>query len=413
MSDYRDDLAAAHRRIALLEEALGQRPPPMPVRRRPILAIVIGVLVLGFYLCVFGALSGRWMFARPVPPPVPVEPSPATPQRLYASWYTQSGVLPTMVDVDGDGTKDIVGLFWRSGEDATALHVAAVNGKTFALAWTAGPFASQWSSTRTHLAVAGNKVVVTDSQDWLHVLELGTGKELTNQRLEGGVLRVCAAGNGNGRFLVQTSAAEGSPSGARDEERIFDADTSSFAAAPPGLACAVRYDTCSAEKKGRPCFHYGAAPSAPKDAVTTPSFYVSRTVEDGTTAITVGSAAAGSGRAAPQLIGFTKGARKAAWRTPLLPEGDEVHYGVTQSELRDGRLTAFYQTKKGPFRLVSRDALSGALLWSATVPRSDEGSYAAAFGVEDGRVLVVMNETVHIFDAATGEYLKGLDSSTI
>jgi outer membrane protein assembly factor BamB len=196
---------------------------------------------------------------------------------------------------------------------------------------------------------------------------------------------------------------------------MFDADTSSFSATPPGLACAVRYDTCYAEKKGRPCFHYGTSPSAPKDAAT-PSFYVTRTVEDGDTAVAVGSPAAGSGpaaRAAPQVIGFMKGARKAAWRTRLLPEGDEVHYGVTQSELRDGRLTAFYQTKKGPFRLVSRDALTGALLWSATVPRSDEGSYAAAFGVEDGRVLVVMNQTVHIFDAATGEYLKGLDASTI
>lgn len=416
MSEYRDDLGAAHRRIALLEEQLGMRAPALPARRTgiPLVAWLIAASGITLFVGVFGAVTGLFGLGRPArvePGPLPAAVVAETaPPRLQASWYTQVGVLPTLVDVDGDGTKDLVGLFWRSGQDATPLYAAAVDGKTFHVKWSAGPYPSQWSSTRSHLAVVGNKVVVTDSHGMLHVLELASGHELAEQNVEGGVTEVCARGDGSARAIVR------GVNGTTAESRLFDVDTTTFAPLPEGVSCQPRYEVCAPSKPGGPsCFVYGAVPRAPKGATSSSSFYVARTLREGTLAVALGTkpATANAGREEAFAVGFSANAGVSTWRQPLVVEGDEMHLGAAQSELRGNTFVTFYPTKAGPFRLVARHPASGAIQWSELVPGSHEGSYAAAFGIESDRVLVVMNQTLHVFDAATGAHLAALDAASL
>ena len=141
---------------------------------------------------------------------------------------------------------------------------------------------------------------------------------------------------------------------------------------------------------------------------------MTHTLQEGALAVSVGNPATSpTGHDEPRAGAFMKGAKTSSWKGSLLIEGDEIHYGSAQSELRDGNLVTFYQAQSGPFKLVSRSAQSGTQRWAATVPDSAEGSYAAAFGLEGNRVLVVMNHTLHVFDAETGEHLAALDASTI
>jgi outer membrane protein assembly factor BamB len=141
---------------------------------------------------------------------------------------------------------------------------------------------------------------------------------------------------------------------------------------------------------------------------------VTHTLHDGAVAVALGNPTAQrTGHDEPRAVAFMKGSSKPIWKGSLLVEGDEIHYGSAQSELHDGNLVTFYQAKSGPFELVSRSALTGTQRWSATIPDSAEGSYAAAFAFDGNRVLVVMNHTIHVFDAETGAHLAGLDASTI
>ena len=413
MSEYRNDLDAAHRRIALLEEALGIRPRRSPPRaQRALVGSLIAVTGVGFFVAVAGIVTGRCGPSkyRAQEPATAVPVVAATePPRLGASWYTQAASLPTMVDVDGDGTKDLVGLFWKSNQDETPLYAAAIDGKTFAVKWSAGPYKSQWASTRTHFAVVGRRMVVTDSRDRIITLDLATGAEVAVAELAGGARDTCSFTDGTSRVLLRPAL----PSVAQPD-RVLDVERNLFVPLVGHPSCTARYESCADATDARPCQQWGVFAGAPKDAQTSPSFYVTHTLQDGALAVSIGNpGTAPTGHDEPRAVAFMKGTKTVAWKGSLLVEGDEVHYGGAQSELRDGNLVTFYQANSGPFKLVSRSGLTGKQRWTATIPDSAEGSYAAAFGVDGNRVLVVMNHTVHVYDAETGEHLAGLDATTI
>lgn len=411
MSEYRDDLEAAHRRIALLEEALGIRPRrPPPRRSRQLLGLLIALTGVGFFITVFGVVTGRWAPSK-YQAPEPVSALPAAPQRtrLGASWYTQASSLPAMVDVDGDGTKDLVGLFWKTDQDEAPLYAAAIDGKTFALKWSAGPYRSQWASTRTHFAVVGRKMVLTDTRDRVMTLDLATGAEVAMDEIPGGASDVCAFADGTSRALLRSTMPA-----VEQRDRVLDVERDVFLPLVGQPTCAARYESCSDVKDGRACQQWGALAGAPKEAITSSSLYVTHTLEEGGLAVSIGNPTTSpTGHDEPRAVAFMKGAKTIAWKGSLLIDGDEIHYGSAQSELRDGNLVTFYQAKSGPFKLVSRSGRSGTQRWAATIPDSAEGSYAAAFGLDGNRVLVVMNHTIHVYDAETGDHLAGLDAGTL
>jgi len=361
---------------------------------------------------VFGVVTGRCgpsKYQAPEPVSAVAASTIPHPAKLGASWYTQASSLPTMVDVDGDGTKDLVGLFWKSNQDETPLYAAAIDGKTFALKWSAGPYRSQWASTRTHFAVVGRKMVLTDTRDRVITLDLATGAEVAIDEIAGGASDVCALNDGTSRVLLRSTLPA-----VEQRDRVLDVERDALVPVVGHPTCAARYESCSDVTDGRACQQWGALAGAPKEAVTSSSFYVTHTLQEGGLAVSVGNPTTSpTGHDEPRAAAFMKGGKAVYWKGSLLIDGDEIHYGSAQSELRDGNLVTFYQSKSGPFKLVSRSGLNGTQRWAATIPDSAEGSYAAAFGLDGNRVLVVMNHTVHVYDAETGEHLAGLDDGTI
>jgi hypothetical protein len=90
----------------------------------------------------------------------------------------------TLRDVDADGQKEIVSLFWESGgQDDRKLHAGVIDRKTYEVRWMKGPYPSQWFGPHTHMGVVGGRMVVTDSRESLHVLNVASGeaeRTLTN-----------------------------------------------------------------------------------------------------------------------------------------------------------------------------------------------------------------------------------------
>ena len=348
---------------------LAERPRPRRRRRRwfPLGALGLAMGGVLFTSCLgaaaLGTCAGRSSSA-PVamaPAAIALPSSPPPKKDLHASWYPQTGVLPAVVDVDGDGTKDLVGLFWRVGQDEAPLHAAAIDGNTFDVKWTAGPYPAQWQGTRTHLAVVGTKVLVTDSQDHARVLMLSTGEVVLSELIEGGLTVACAMDGDDGHALVQLGR---DPKGLR----IFDMDSGATWVSDAG-----KLASCNDH---RPRLADGDL-----------------RIEAGTT-----------------LVARDK--KRELWRGPVAAEGDVMHYGAAQHDLEDGTLVSLYQIKSGPFRLVARDARTGRETWRALVPRTSHGSYVSAFGVEDPFVLVVVNQTLHVFDARTGVHVRAIDATT-
>ena len=108
-------------------------------------------------------------------------------------------------------------------------------------------------------------------------------------------------------------------------------------------------------------------------------------------------------------FGFDAKTKKILWESRLVPEGDSPdHRRMTGlaplSILADGRLLFLYQSSEeaGPYRLVGRSAKTGERLYRVDVPKSAEGSFMSSLSVDGSDVFVIMNQTLHVFDARTG-----------
>ena len=92
------------------------------------------------------------------------------------SWYYPQ--RPILADLNGDGTEDVIGLRWDSGDESRALSVIANEGRTLRPLWRTEPLRSQWNSSRTHLLPSGALMFLTDSEGLVHFYETKTGKSL-------------------------------------------------------------------------------------------------------------------------------------------------------------------------------------------------------------------------------------------
>jgi hypothetical protein len=407
MADYRDELRAAHERIAQLEA----RQPPPPKKDRTVL-VVVGV-VFAFVIVAGSGLvwvTSRWLGARPAPAEfsVPVDPFVAAPS-LGMSWYPQPLVAPAFVDIDDapDGKKEILGLAWRAGSDEAALHLVALDRDTLAVRWHAGPYPAHWNSDRVHLLVAKDRAVVTDSRNNLHVIDLRTGKEsLPPTTFEGGAQYACPVLDGTARVLLNAGHDS-------DTTMVMDVGTRAITKAPKGLSCGLmnhRDRACVAGSTATPC-ELPADKSIDAKANARPGikgFWSSEVLAANEDRVAIGYVNDGA-KAGGMAFGFDAKTKKILWGSRLVPEGDSPdHRQMTGlaplSILADGRLLFLYQSAEdaGPFRLVGRAGTTGELLYKVDVPGSAEGSFMSSLSVDGSEVFVIMNQTLHVFDAKTG-----------
>ncbi len=192
---YCDTVARVQRRTRVLA-----RPAPVPtadrglpvaVERRGAALTVILVLVLAT-----GGLMGGVMFALRRPPagsvaPRAERPTPApTPPR--PSW--QGTYPPILVDVTGDGVRDLVGRS-RLVVPEDVSRVIAIDGATGKLRWQGPSLGTYIDSYQGVVAVAGDLVLFASPRGEVRALAAATGAQRWAVRLDERTERFCDGGD--------------------------------------------------------------------------------------------------------------------------------------------------------------------------------------------------------------------------
>lgn len=400
-NEYRDALSAAQRRIDSLEKELAlARAGVVPQSSNVWVFAVLGAVALGMVIAVVGAGvvgARRAMVEAPEPVAAPAVVAPITTTHHGVTLYTGSGHRFELVDVDGDGKKEIVSLFWSSVEDSP-LHVGVLDRATFAVKWMKGPFPSQWSGVHTHMEIVGSKVVVTDSREKVHVFELATGNEVHVAPFVGGTRALCKLPGSTSSVGLQLEGGGW---------RILELDTFSMRDAKKGETpiCASPLPSCSDKDRAtadKPCRVYDAA--AAKRAKT-PGFHSYLGADTlGATMLLQGQIGPDT-KALDALLVLDRKTLAHKWEAPAVIQGDELHLGGhTEHALTTSSVLSFYQTRRGDFRLVSRAVDDGKETWSIVVPQAKEGSYATDFFVEDGEIFLFVDHGLHAVDVESGHH---------
>lgn len=352
---YRSELASARERVQKLEEELRARGGPRK-RPRPGLYILagVGVSLLAMGVVAVVVVRGFRRMSEPEPmPPQPVTAPVAEPPSLHgAQWYSPSqgaNQTPILVDVNGDGTRDLVGLAWDARNDEHALHAVAFDGKSHQMLWHSEGISTQWYSPQTGIHVDGEQVVVSDSRNEIRLIDLHTGKL-------------------NGLTLAPD------PTYAHPEPPRDDHED-------------LRHATPTPRKSG---------------------FYPSDAHPAGDVVATVGWLSEGDH--GDWLVGWKKKTKAIVYEVPLLRETDErAPRSATTRTFDDARVyTAFVSAEGKQVRIVTRSLATGEVAWSTDVPGTDEGAQFRSMRAEDGQLFLAVDGTLLVLDTTTGHEIARL-----
>ena len=373
-----------------------------------VLVVVIGLLVLGGAgaVLLFARAPGQAPPSTPQQVAVPatvatVEPPTAAPTSKPKSKkggprWASNRAFPIGVDVDGDGTEDVIGPTVHVEGANPQIYVTAFDGKTFAVKHEVGPFGKAGNDidSAAQIAVAGQRFVVLDPKGDAHLYELATGKLVAdfpfreeNHGLCGPpafepkvLIRV-----GKGDFIIDAATAIGKPgtepawcAGDRYMRRRISESYNV-------------YFGCQAELWQQDGFTREKLEALKPPPKTSLDFaYV-----DGPLTVAVATQAGGEGWT---LIGFD--ARGAI--TYQVP-GSAIGLPGTQREkdLAFGRFV-FASTKRS---IVALDAKTGDKLWEAKAAQADAN--VGRMSLTEKRIWVVRWKSddvwVEALDAATGK----------
>ena len=345
-TNYRSELASASARVEQLEVELRARGGPRKKKRRLFWFLMGGLTALASV----GAVSlrdlrrDRHVDEYP-PPPATESHAVFVPQPSLggAQWYTPPGGDsrgPLLVDVNGDGVEDVVGLAWSTHDDEHALHAVAFDGKAYGMLWHSDAFSSQWSGYQTRLLRDGDSLVVSDSRSGLHVLELATGKTRKNITASFDVGGICAASDG-GVLVIDAHGSEA--------RSAIDLGTLTLAAAKKGAGC--------------------ARPAAPADRIATTStppssdrekknFLVDDARRSGDGVASLGVTETRKGATwDPWIIGWNRTSNAIVYEVSPFADGDaRARRGSDTRVVEGGRVyTAYVSEATGKVRIVGRD----------------------------------------------------------
>jgi hypothetical protein len=326
---------------------------------------------------------------------------------VVAEWVPPFSRGPVTLDVDDDGTEDVLGIF---RQDTTRSYVvaidgarsqggAAVHGGGKAL-WMAGPFAGVRSPDEVSLTRVGATVAYADAASVIHLLEPKTGEGIGDFANEFAITEVCPLADGSPRAYVVTHSAEGG--------NLLDAAKRTYAAVTPrndALSCHGKDDLplCSTGA-AVPC--HPARPLAVGNLVQALESY-----EDAPSPARVPHMGVGVGwdasRALPAFavgVSLVGGATEPAlvWQTRVSLPADSGTERDLAYAFAKGRLVVVYQTRSGIYRLVARDVESGKVAWSTDLAGSGEGSRVHAIRGTLERVYLAIDDRLAVYRATDG-----------
>ncbi|WP_404369364.1 hypothetical protein ACIHQR_06470 [Corallococcus coralloides] len=390
-------------------------PPPSAQANRQALMVVAGVaamVVMGGMGAAVALLKGGPDEPRPRPtpppsavprsvaPPVvpgpPPEPPRPGPERLQ---WAERGA-PAFVDVNGDGTEDIVGHVSRhEGASGVQHFIAAFDGRTFQKLWESSPSEGPDASRHTKV-IAQNGHLVMSEQRTVNLLELETGKRLGRVPLTDSPRRLCIPPGDTTSVWVEV---------VDHQHLLFDTRTATAKPAPRApKGCAtppLSPQTCN---MSRPAEHPTSCERSsypPSDIRGFSTKYLFRT---GGYTLALGTRWPGT--QVPLVALYAPGNRKPLWhdtvseKDPLLLRDTAPEVG----EITQDAVYVVYELEKGGAYLIRRDLRTGAVVWDVPMPETRSLTMMTALWVRGGRVYVPMWGALHVLDAATGERIGGI-----
>ncbi len=312
----------------------------------------------------------------------------------HTSWYPQPN--PILIDLDGDGIEDIVGLRWNAQHADAALSIVATNGATFRTLWATAALKSQWASPRTHLVMSKGAFFLTDSEGMLHVYDSADGRLTSEMKLparDGWTAEICGSPDSANAWIRDDYDYAHVSQGTL----VSRSGRSIELTRPAWCRHDARYGrACGTPGEGA-CRSNEGVGSKRSDVATGPSF------EEDDLGVDLASA---KGPTGSYLVGYDPKTRATRWERELAFDGTDLHASPQiETLLGHGRLHSRYQEKSGRWILGARDARTGVALWSREVPRALHGANFDSMTITGQRLYVAVDWHVDVFDPATGTWL--------
>lgn len=318
-----------------------------------------------------------------------------TPSGVHLQW---SRVAPIAVDINGDGVEDFVGRYNVLEKADSYVYAGAFDGKKLERIWKAGSYGTLSDGQAIHVAVSGDRVLVSDASNLVHVLELTTGKELRNVRLTDKVQEMCPFPEGPASVWIAVADEQNVKLDlATGETRIFGRP--GFC---PGQETLSANSSCwNAEYHRSRHSHAECRPAA--DAPILEGFRTELVLAEGNDQIAIGVKEPGTRN--PMAMGFEgeTGSKRVLWSRNVSADAREGSLQVT--DLIDGRAILLYPSKRRGWRLAALDAATGNTVYDVEIPRGESGSGPSDMLLTAARIYVPHWTWLDIFETATGEHL--------
>lgn len=327
---------------------------------------------------------------------------------------------PSLLDVDGDGREEVFVRAYRRGVSGDALYVVALDGKTLATRWRAGPFDGRRASVGPLLAL-DQRLVVASSLG-LYALDASSGYLLGVGNAEAEVSRMMEGAPST--LVVQYAPAPGPPRFAAiavpvgESVNAWKVLTESEVVArcrPAGnVVCGVRHNALLPHRDAieavcpvdgsRTCATRRFEPH-PAIAQLFPDGPAYEELDDGQHAVAIVTASFPVGEKAHAFRWNERGS-DAAWHAEIAPGA----VGRGAPAVASGRLYFAYVTPSRSIRLVARALTNGAVLYDVPVDGLEGGGDIVELTARGGAVFLAANDAIFAIDGETGALRRRLDS---
>jgi hypothetical protein len=313
----------------------------------------------------------------------------------HLQWGSYSG-RPIPVDVNGDGTDDIVGWIKLLNEpEGKQMHLAAFDGKDGKELWRTPSTGSHDSSINAHAAVIDDRLLVVDGEANATAYDLDDGKKKWEKSMGERAKRVCVHDDD---ALVELA----------DETRwLVSIDSGKKKKADPKTPCTRVWGTHSTPDTAAAFDRFNRFDRRFGSTEQSVPAFEGMTVSESFPApgnLTIALGTKDKGTRIP-MVGVARG-EKVLWNS-VVPEEDAMKAQKSAPDIAaaDGKrlYVAFDGTGSQPTRIAAFELESGDRLWERDAPHSEEHSKVDAF-VPMGKRLAISHWTwLTVLSAKSGK----------